>query len=69
MCYSLYYHFIKQTVNLLAMPSMVRIHHLPPLFLCMGKVGLIQINQWFSLHHCFESLRFGAFAVSCVPVY
>jgi hypothetical protein len=30
-----------QTVNLLAMPSMVRIHHLPPPFICRGNVGFI----------------------------
>ena len=57
-----------QTVNLLAMPSMVRIHHLPPLFLYKGKVAFSQINQRFSPYPVFESLRFCAFTVSCVPV-
>jgi hypothetical protein len=31
-------------------------------------VGFVQINQWFFSIFGFESLRFGAFAVSCVPV-
>jgi hypothetical protein len=57
-----------QTVNLLAMPSMVRIHHLPPSFFYKGEVGFNQIKQWFYRISGFEPLRFGAFAVSCVPV-
>jgi hypothetical protein len=44
-----------QTVNLLAMPSMVRIHHLPPLFLSKGKVDFVQTNQWFSVSQFFSS--------------
>ena len=47
---------------------MVRIHHLPPLFLYKGKVAFSQINQRFSPYPVFESLRFCAFTVSCVPV-
>src|SRR5476651_1149779 len=35
--------FATKTVNLLAMPSMVRIHHLPPLFL-----GVMQSLNFYS---------------------
>jgi hypothetical protein len=31
-------------------------------------VGFNQIKQWFYRISGFEPLRFGAFAVSCVPV-
>src|ERR1039458_10051017 len=57
-----------QTVNLLAMPSMVRIHHLPPPYFHKGNRGFSQIIQLFYPYPVFESLRFCAFTVSCVPV-
>jgi hypothetical protein len=57
-----------QTVNLLAMPSMVRIHHLPPLFFCNGKVDFNQHFQLFLQFSVFDFVRLCAFSISCVPV-
>jgi hypothetical protein len=57
-----------QTVNLLAYafsgsnpePTTILFHK--------GNSGFSQINSWFYRIPCFETLRFSAFTVSCVPV-